>query len=105
MSLQAATRPAAETLTAAAAEGGVQSGAWLLVAMPLLGAAILLIGGRRTDKWGHWLAVALSWGAFVWGALLFLDLKSLDPEERAVGVHLFSWVPAGTFQLDAGLLI
>jgi NADH-quinone oxidoreductase subunit L len=105
MSLQAATRPAAETITAAAAEGGVQSGAWLLVALPLLGAAVLLLGGRRTDRWGHWLAVGLSWASFVWGALLFLDLRGLEPEERAREVHLFSWVPAGTFQLDAGLLL
>ena len=34
---------------------------------PLLGAAILLLGGRRTDKWGHWLAVGLSWASFVVG--------------------------------------
>jgi NADH-quinone oxidoreductase subunit L len=25
--------------------------------------------------------------------------------ERAIGQHLFSWVPAGTFQVDAGLLL
>ena len=31
---------------------------WLLVALPLAGAAILLFGGRRTDAWGHWLGVA-----------------------------------------------
>ncbi|MEY4100981.1 MAG: hypothetical protein RLZZ567_223, partial [Actinomycetota bacterium] len=24
-----------------------------LIGLPLLGAATLLIGGRRTDKWGH----------------------------------------------------
>jgi len=105
MSLHAAVPPAAETLTASAAEGGVQTGAWLLVALPLLGAAVLLLGGRRTDKWGHWLAVGLSWASFVWGAWLFLDLRSLAPEERARDVHLFSWIPAGSFQLDAGLLL
>ena len=26
---------------------------WLLIALPLLGAAVLLLGGRRTDRWGH----------------------------------------------------
>jgi NADH-quinone oxidoreductase subunit L len=105
MSLHAAVQPAAEGLTAAAAEGGVQTGSWLLVALPLLGAAVLLLGGRRTDRWGHWLAVGLSWAAFVWGVLLFLDLRSLAPDERARDLVLFNWIPAGSFQLDAGLLL
>jgi NADH-quinone oxidoreductase subunit L len=88
-----------------AASGGIERGAWLLVALPALGAAVLLLGGRRTDRWGHWLAVALSWAAFVVGALLFLTLRGHAPEERARELHLFSWVPAGSFQLDAGLLL
>jgi NADH-quinone oxidoreductase subunit L len=88
-----------------AAAGTLQSGAWLLVALPLAGAAVLLLGGRRTDRWGHWLGVALSWAAFVWGALLFLDLRGLAPAARARDLHLFSWVPAGSFTVDAGLLI
>jgi NADH-quinone oxidoreductase subunit L len=88
-----------------AASGILQTGAWLLVALPLAGAAVLLLGGRRTDRFGHWLGVALSWAAFVWGALLFLDLRGLDPEQRARDLHLFTWVPAGSFHTDAGLLI
>ncbi len=95
----------AERAEILAASGGLQTGAWLLVALPLLGAAVLLLGGRRTDAWGHWLAVLASWAAFVYGALLFLDLRGLAPEERVRDVHLFSWVPAGGFQLDAGLLL
>ena len=31
---------------------------WLLVAIPLAGAAILLLAGRVTDAWGHFLATA-----------------------------------------------
>jgi NADH-quinone oxidoreductase subunit L len=87
------------------AEGTIQSGAWLLVALPLLGAAVLLLGGRRTDRWGHWLAVTLSWAAFVWGALLFFSLRGLDGEERSRTLHLFNWVDAGNFHVDAGLLL
>ena len=91
--------------TVSAASGPLQTGAWLLVALPLLGAAVLLFSMRRSDRWGHWLAVALSWSAFVWGALLFLDLRGLPAEQRLRDVHLFSWVPAGSFKLDAGLLL
>jgi NADH-quinone oxidoreductase subunit L len=89
----------------AAASGTLQSGAWLLVALPALGAAVLLLGGRRTDRWGHWLAVALSWASFVWGLLLLIQVLGLDAAQRARDLRLVSWVPAGTFKLDAGLLL
>ena len=42
----------------APASGSLQSGAWLLVALPLLSAAVLLLGGRRTNRWGHLLGAA-----------------------------------------------
>ena len=87
------------------ATGTLQTGAWLLVAMPLLGAAVLLLAGRRSDRWGHWLAVALSWASFVWGALLFLDLHGLSPDARSRDLRLFSWIEAGNFKVDAGLLL
>ena len=30
---------------------------WLLIAIPLASAAVLLLLGRRADRWGHWLGV------------------------------------------------
>jgi NADH-quinone oxidoreductase subunit L len=88
-----------------AAAGTVQTGAWLLVAIPLLGAAVLLLAGRRADRFGHWLGVGASWASFAWCAALFADLIGLDPAHRARSVHLFSWIPAGAFHVDAGLLL
>ncbi len=64
--------------------------------------------GRRTDRWGHWLAVALSWAAFVWGALLFLDLRSLEPEQRPATCTCSPGCRPGRqsgFTVDAGLLL
>ncbi len=87
------------------ADGAIQSGAWLLVALPLAGAAVLLLGGRRTDRWGHWLALGLSWAAFVWGALLFFSIQGNDAEARSRDLHLFDWVAAGNFKVDAGFLL
>ena len=37
---------------------GLFSLAWLLIATPLAGAALLLVLGRFSDSWGHWLATA-----------------------------------------------
>ncbi len=84
---------------------GVLSLGWLLVALPLFGAAILLLGGRRTDPWGHLLGTAMPAIAFVVGLLQYLALLGRDAEERSVSQHLFSWIPAGSFQVDVGLRI
>jgi NADH-quinone oxidoreductase subunit L len=90
---------------AATAATGITAYAWLLVVLPMLGSAILLIGGRATDKWGPLLAVALSWASFVIGLVTWIAMLGRDPGSRAQSVHLYSWVPAGSFKLDAGLLV
>ncbi|MGL5859067.1 MAG: NADH-quinone oxidoreductase subunit L [Angustibacter sp.] len=90
---------------AAGSATGVFSLAWLLIALPLAGAAVLLLGGRRTDRFGHLVGTVASWAAFVVAVVLFIALTGRDEADRAVGQHLFSWVPAGSFQVDAGLLV
>jgi len=72
----------------------------LLVAAPLLGAAVLLCGGRRLDKTGHWLGTALAAASFVVGAVLFADMLGKGAEDRALHQHLFSWIPVEGFQAD-----
>src|SRR4051812_48155905 len=84
---------------------GVLSLGWLLVGLPLLGAAVLLLGGRRTDKWGHLFGTAMPALAFVIGLLQYLTLLGKDAEDRSFSQHLFSWIPAGSFQVDVGLRI
>jgi len=84
---------------------GVTSLAWLLVALPLAGAAILLFGGRRTNRFGPLLATALSWASFVIGAAIFLTMLGRAAEQRAESLFLFVWIPAGSFHVDAGMLI
>ncbi|WP_442931643.1 NADH-quinone oxidoreductase subunit L [Mycobacterium sp. 050128] len=78
---------------------------WLLVLLPLAGAAILLFGGRRTDAWGHWLGVLAALGAFGVGVTLLSDLLSRDSEHRAIHQTVFTWIPVDQFQVDFGLQI
>jgi NADH-quinone oxidoreductase subunit L len=87
------------------AAGAIQSGAWLLVAVPLASAAVLLLGGRRTDRWGHLLGASVPVVLFGYVLALFFSLKGLPAAERARDLHLFSWIPVGSFQVDAGLLL
>jgi len=78
---------------------------WLLVALPLAGAAILLFGGRRTDAWGHWLGSAAALSAFGVGATLLADLLSRDAADRVIHQKVFTWIPVGQLQVDLGLQI
>lgn len=74
-----------------------------LIGLPLLGATVLLLGGRRTNAWGHFLAVAMSASSFLLGTLLFIQMAGKSEEEREVGQHLFDWISVGAFQVPFGL--
>jgi NADH-quinone oxidoreductase subunit L len=84
---------------------GVLSLGWLLIALPLFGAAVLLLGGRRTDRWGHLLGVATPIVAFVVALLQFIALLGRDSDNRTVSQQLYTWIPAGSFKVDVGLQI
>ncbi|MFZ3568821.1 NADH-quinone oxidoreductase subunit L [Streptomyces sp. BH097] len=72
----------------------------LLVAAPLLGAAVLLCGGRALDRVGHLLGTLLAAVSFVIAVVLFSDLLGKGPEDRTLSQHLFSWIPVEGFQAD-----
>lgn len=74
-----------------------------LIGLPLLGATVLLLGGRRTNAWGHFLAVAMSASSFLLGTFLFIQMAGKSDEEREVGQHLFDWLSVGAFQVPFGL--
>ncbi|MBX5485050.1 NADH-quinone oxidoreductase subunit L [Mycolicibacterium hassiacum DSM 44199] len=76
---------------------------WLTIALPLAGATILLLGGRRTDSWGHLMGCAASLASFLVGAKLFIDMLGRDAEHRTAHEVLFSWVPVAQLQVDFGL--
>jgi NADH-quinone oxidoreductase subunit L len=84
---------------------GVLRASWLLLAFPVFGAAVLLIGGRRTDKWGHLLGVAMSLASFVYGVIAYFALLGYPAAERSRDLHMFSWVPVAGFQANIGILI
>ncbi|MEU4533635.1 NADH-quinone oxidoreductase subunit L [Streptosporangium sp. NPDC023825] len=73
-----------------------------MIALPLLGAAVLLLAGRRSDRWGHLLGVAMSLGAFVVAVVAFVEILGLPPAQRRLGVPLYQFIPGVA---DMGLLI
>jgi NADH-quinone oxidoreductase subunit L len=82
---------------------GTASLAWLLFALPAFGAFVLLLGGRRTNAWGHWLGVGTVVASFVVGLLVFFDTLALAPEERTRELSLFQWFSVGGLNVDFGL--
>ncbi|WP_027660620.1 NADH-quinone oxidoreductase subunit L [Salinispora fenicalii] len=88
-------------VTYATAEGLLGS-VWLLVAIPLVSAAVLLLLGRRADRWGHWLGVASVGVAFLLGLTYFFQLRGL--ENRSVELSLWDFIAVGDLRVDFGLL-
>jgi NADH-quinone oxidoreductase subunit L len=76
--------------------------AWL-VAPPLCGAVVLLLGGKRTNAWGHLLGCAASIASFGVGVALFFTMLGRDDADRLMHNELFSWVPVAGLQVDFGL--
>ncbi|HEY9565409.1 MAG TPA: NADH-quinone oxidoreductase subunit L [Nocardioides sp.] len=87
------------------AADGIFSLSWLLIVLPLAGAAILLVGGRRTNAWGHLLGTATAVGSFVLGLLTFFALMGRDGDDRQVLNHLFTWIDVGGFEVGMDLLV
>ncbi len=83
---------------------GLLSAIWLLVAIPLASATVLLLLGRKADKWGHWLGVLAVAATFVLGLAMFISLRGLDPEARSAELSAFDFIAVGGLQVDFGLL-
>ncbi len=76
-----------------------------LIALPLFGATVLLLAGRRSDKWGHIFGTLMSASSFAVGVYLFIQMLGNSDGQRAMTQKLFNWISVGSFQVDAGLLV
>ncbi|HIW61944.1 MAG TPA: NADH-quinone oxidoreductase subunit L [Candidatus Stackebrandtia excrementipullorum] len=77
---------------------------WLLIALPLAGAAILLLLGKRADRWGHLLGTATVGAAFALGVVYFLQLSGMPDDSRSALLNLFTFIDTGSLNVNAGLL-
>jgi NADH-quinone oxidoreductase subunit L len=76
----------------------------LVIALPAFGAALLLIGGRLTDRWGHLLGCATVLASFVCSLILFFTILGRDPSDRQVSLDLWTWFSSGNWKVQFGLL-
>src|SRR5580698_8872215 len=82
---------------------GIQNAAWLLLALPLAGAAVLLLGGKRTNSWGHLVGVAMPVLAFGYGVAAFVQMLGYPSAERVRELTVFQWIDVARFQVPLGL--
>ncbi|MCK0440217.1 NADH-quinone oxidoreductase subunit L [Gordonia alkaliphila] len=76
---------------------------WWIPGLPAVGAAVLLLGGRRTDTWGHLLATALSGMAAIAGIASVAAMITRDQATRTVVSTGWQVIDSGGFQVDAAL--
>ena len=80
--------------------------AYLIPLLPLLGFLVLLALGRRAgDPGAGWIATGAVGASFLCTLIAFGQLLGKEAEERHVTDHLFTWIRAGGFELEAGLLL
>jgi NADH-quinone oxidoreductase subunit L len=92
--------------------GGVFDLLWLVIALPLLGAFLLLgvapfLQGSlkaAVDKHGHLVGTLASVLSFVLSLVLFLSLLGRDEGERQIGQHLWTWFETGQLTVGMDLL-
>lgn len=78
---------------------------WLVIALPLAGATVLLLlGNRRTQGYGHWIGLATISGSFVLSLVSFLTLLGRDEGDRQVAKHLWTWMEAGGLNVGFDIL-
>src|SRR6478735_6169099 len=91
-----------------ASADGVFSLLWLVVALPALGAVILLVGGPltkgRLDKHGPLLGVAMPVLSFLIAVAMFVTMLGKSSDDRQVSQHLFTWFEAGGLHVGFDLL-
>lgn len=80
--------------------------AWLLLALPALGALVnMFLGGRLSKNAIGWIATAAVAAAFAVAIIITLNLMGLPPEARSVTVQLWNWIHIGELSINAALLI
>ncbi|WP_280467688.1 NADH-quinone oxidoreductase subunit L [Nocardia cyriacigeorgica] len=76
---------------------------WLLPALPLAGAVILLLTGRRADTWGHLLGCLTALASFAVVIVAFVAMLGRDDAARAIELDLYHWVPVTGLDVELGL--
>jgi NADH-quinone oxidoreductase subunit L len=71
----------------------------LIPLLPLVGAVVNVMYGRRLRDRAGWVASAAVGAALMIAVLVFIALVGRDPSHRVFVQHLWTWVPVGAFNV------
>ena len=76
---------------------------WIVPALPLFGAIVLLLFGKRIgEPFAGWIATTLVGLSFIASLVMFFAMLDLPSEVRVNIVTLYTWLPAGALHVDMG---
>jgi NADH-quinone oxidoreductase subunit L len=79
---------------------------WLIIALPLLGFAILAFGGRRLgDPVAGVVGTFFVAASFVVAVGVYFDLLTVHAPVRTYTENLWTWIPVGSLQVHASLFV
>jgi len=93
-----------ETLTPATASG-LFGYAWLVIFIPGVVAALLLILGKVTNSFGHWIATLAPIVSFALAVAMFATMVHAPADARTIDAQLYTWFATGAWQFTIGLRI
>ena len=78
---------------------------WLIPALPLAGALVLILFGARIgEPRAGWLATFATASSFAVTVVVYFELLGRSADERSHVVSLFEWIPVGSLQIDLAFL-
>ena len=79
---------------------------WVIVLLPLAGAAFNgLVGFKLDKKVVSWVGCGTIAAAFAIGLVAFFSLLQLSPQHRHLTNHLYTWISVGKLKADAAFLV
>jgi NADH-quinone oxidoreductase subunit L len=94
--------PQAEALVLQPATG-IFTFIWLLVALPLIGAFLILTFGKYLKNSAPYLAIGLSSASFVLGFTMFLQMLARPESQRGFVSNVYQWISSGDLNVSFGL--
>ena len=82
---------------------GIFTFTWALIALPLLGAFLILTFGKQLKKLAPYLAISLSSASFILGFYMFLQMLARPDSERGFVSSVYQWISAGSLNVSFGL--
>jgi NADH-quinone oxidoreductase subunit L len=76
-----------------------------IIGLPLAGAVVLLVFGKRIGRPAGVIASLMVASAFILGVVSFFSVVSQGAQDRVSTRHLFEWMAAGSFRVGVDLLM